>query len=298
MKNSQLRSNYSSPEDTQMEHIEIVSNSETLSATLFDSETNDTVLIIASATGVKQEYYHKFSQFLSENGVTVITFDYNGIGRSLTKPIKDLQHNAADWGINDLESVCQYVIKHYPNARKVILGHSIGGQLIGLAKSSAEFDKLILVAAQSGYWKFWVGFERIKMWFNWHVLFPSLIYTFGYLNSKKISGMENLPKNVAKQWRTWGKHRDYIQSDKSIILKYYDKITTDISAFSIADDAFAPQKAVEWMTSQYLNANTKSTQLNPADFGFEEIGHFGMFKDKFETTLWKMLLDEIKQPHT
>jgi predicted alpha/beta hydrolase len=277
-----------------MKQIKISSNSETISATLFESEKNNTVLIIASATGVKQEYYQKFSTYLSDNGVSVITFDYFGIGRSLTKPIKELNNNAADWGKNDLESVCQYVMKNYPDSKKVILGHSIGGQLIGLAASSTEFDKIILVAAQSGYWKFWKGIGRLKMWFNWYILFPTLLNLFGYLNSKKLSGMENLPNNVANQWRNWGKKPEYIQSDQSIVLKYYDKIELDISAFSIEDDDFAPKEAVEWMTSQYGNSNLKSTHLSPSDFGVKKIGHFGVFKDKFKSTIWEILQNEIK----
>lgn len=277
-----------------MKQIDISSNFETLSASLFESEKSDTVLIIASATGVRQEYYHKFSKYLSDNGVSVITFDYFGIGRSLTKPIKELDNNAADWGKNDLESVLQYIITHFPNSKKVILGHSIGGQLIGLAKSSAKVDKIILVAAQSGYWKFWKGIGRLKMWFNWYILFPVLLTLFGYLNSKKLSGMENLPKNVANQWRNWGKKPDYIQSDKSIALKYYEKIELDISAFSIEDDDFAPKKAVEWMTSQYRNSNVKSIHLKPTDFGVDKIGHFGVFKDNLKNTVWEILLNEIK----
>ncbi len=277
-----------------MEQIKILSNSETLSATLYKVEKADTILIIASATGVKQEYYQKFSKYLSNNGISVITFDYFGIGRSSTKPIKELGNNAADWGKNDLEYVMQYAIINYPNSKKVIVGHSIGGQLIGLAKSSTKFDKIILVAAQSGYWKFWKGIDRIKMWFNWYILFPTLIKLFGYLKSKKLSGMENLPKNVANQWRNWGKNPDYIQSDKSIALKYYDKIEIDISAFSIEDDHFAPKKAVEWMSNQYLKSKVKSIHLKPSDFGVKKIGHFGVFKDKFKTTIWRILLNEIK----
>ncbi|CAM1365313.1 alpha/beta hydrolase family protein [Tenacibaculum xiamenense] len=277
-----------------MKQIKIQTNSETLSAFLYETVKDDTILIIASATGVKQEYYQKFSRYLSENGVSVLTFDYNGIGRSLTKPIKELNTNAADWGKSDLEHVLQYAIKNYPNSKKVILGHSIGGQLIGLAKSSTKFNKIILVAAQSGYWKFWKGIGRIKMWFNWYILFPILLNLFGYLNSKKLSGMENLPKNVASQWKNWCKNPDYIQSDESIMLKYYDKIKIDISAFSIEDDSFAPQKAVEWMTNQYRNSKVKSTHLKPIDFGVKKIGHFGVFKNKFKTTIWKVLLNEIK----
>ncbi|WP_108803218.1 serine aminopeptidase domain-containing protein [Aquimarina sp. Aq107] len=120
-----------------IEEIEIKTKSGTLSASIFGATNpNDTVLIIASATGVKQEFYKKFAQFIAINGITVITFDYYGIGRSLKKPIKELKNNAADWGRIDLESVLKYTLKNFSASKKVLLGHSIGGQLIGLSETS------------------------------------------------------------------------------------------------------------------------------------------------------------------
>ena len=277
-----------------MKEIEISYKSEKLSATLFDDNNSETVLIIASATGVKQEYYSKFARYLENNGITVITFDYNGIGRSLKKPIKEIQTNAADWGRKDIESIIQFVIHNYPQSKKVILGHSIGGQLIGLAKSSKQLDKVILVATQSGYWKYWRGFARFKMWLNWYVLFPFLINIFGYLKSKKISGMENLPKNVANQWRNWGKNHNYIFGDNSIKETYYEELETNVTAYSIDDDDFAPKEAVEWMANRYKNAKRKSVHLNPSDFQAKKIGHFGVFKEGFKNSIWIEILAEIK----
>ncbi|MFK7787411.1 MAG: alpha/beta fold hydrolase [Crocinitomicaceae bacterium] len=276
-----------------MKEIEILSNSEPISATLFEGTNEETVLIIASATGVKQEYYKQLAQFMADSGITTITFDYNGIGRSLRKPIKKLTNNAADWGRNDLESIIQHVISAYPRARKVVLGHSIGGQIIGLAKSSVELDKLILVASQSGYWKLWSGKGRIRMWFNWFILFPVVIRLFGYMNSKKLSGMENLPKNVANQWRNWGKNEAYILGDVSIKQTFYDKIKGDLTAFSIDDDPYAPKKAVQWMVDQYAHSKKRSVHLKPADLGTKKIGHFGVFKERFKETIWIQLLNEI-----
>lgn len=260
---------------------------------MFDAHGSETVLIIASATGVKQEYYFKFAKYAQHNGITVITFDYTGIGRSLKKPIQEVKTNAADWGSNDLERIIQYVINNYPKSEKAILGHSIGGQLIGLAQSSCQMDKIVLVAAQSGYWKHWKGMARIKMWLNWYVLFPFLIATFGYLKSKKISGMEDLPKNVANQWRNWGKNSDYIFSDKSIKNTFYEAIEADMTAYSIDDDDFAPKAAVEWMTGKYKNARRKSVHLAPADFQADTIGHFGIFKERFKNTIWTQILKDI-----
>ena len=155
-----------------MTQIEIkTTNLNQITAQIYEAEKN-TVLIISSATGVKQSFYKKFADFVSANGITVITFDYSGIGLSLKKPIKQIKSSASDWGKNDLEAVIKFTKENYPNAKITLLGHSIGGQIIGLAKSSSEVQKIILLAAQSGYWKLWKGFDRVKMWTNLHILIP------------------------------------------------------------------------------------------------------------------------------
>ncbi len=277
-----------------MREINIESGTGILSATIFDSIDTKAVLVITSATGVKQSFYKKFAEYISSQNITVITFDYCGIGLSLKKPIKTLTNNAADWGTKDLDSVIRYAINNFTKHKKYLLGHSIGGQLAGLSKSLTEIDKVILVAAQSGYWKFWNGTERVKMWLNWHISFPLLTNLFGYLPSKKLTGMENLPKNVVIQWSKWGKNSDYILGDTSMEETFFEKYYSNITAFSIEDDKFAPEKAVEWMTTRYLNAKTKSVHLIPNDYNTNKIGHFGIFKDRFKDTIWKQLLNEIK----
>lgn len=277
-----------------MREINIESQNRVLSATIFGSSEAKVVLVIASATGVRQSFYKKFAEFISSQRIIVITFDYYGIGSSLKKPIKDITTNVADWGVKDLDSVINYSINNFPDCKRTILGHSIGGQLIGLSKLSSKMDKVILVAAQSGYWKYWNGVGRIKMWANWHILFPVLIKLFGYLPSKRISGMENLPKNVAKQWKDWSKKSNYLLSEIALEETVFDKLKTEITAFSIENDQFAPKKAVEWMTERFSQARIKSVHLIPIDYNTSKIGHFGIFKDKFRNNIWQMLLMEIK----
>ncbi len=266
-----------------------------ITATLYEASQKNAILIIASATGVKQSFYKKFSEFISDNGISVITFDYSGIGLSLKLPINQLQNNASDWGKIDLDAVIKYIRKQYPHSKVTLLGHSIGGQLIGLAKSSSEVQKLILVAAQSGYWKFWKGVEKLKMWANWHILFPALISTFGYLPSKKINGMENLPKNVAKQWSSWGRKPNYLFHEISEQDLFFKTIFVKIVAISIENDTNAPKEAVDWFTQKYQNANVTKLHLRASDYNTKDIGHFGIFREKSTDTLWKVLLDEIEK---
>jgi len=279
-----------------MKTIEIeTDNNYPIIATIYNDKQEHPVLVVASATGVKQSFYRKFSKFISENNITVITFDYQGIGLSLKRKIKEQQNNVQDWGSVDLENVIKYAKEKYPNSKISVLGHSIGGQLIGVAKSSPKVHKIILVSAQSGYWKFWKGFERLKMWMNWHVLFPLFIRIFGYMPSKKLSGMENLPKNVAKQLSNWGRKRDYLFSEIPPNLLYFNQIKSKITAISIENDSFAPKEAVDWLTQKFENAEIKRIHLEPKKYDTKNIGHFGIFKEKFKNNLWKLLLDEIKE---
>lgn len=264
-----------------------------ISATIYKGYSNLCV-IIASATGVRQEFYKRFAKFLVSKGIHVVTFDYSGIGGSLHGNIKESLVKATDWGKYDLEAVIQYAKLNYPNFRLVIVGHSVGGQLIGMAASSVLADKIILVAAQSGYWKWWKGLDRCKILMNWFIFFPVFIKLFGYLPSKRITGMENLPINVAKQWRNWCIHPDYFLGELQAGNLYFDKITNGITAISIEADAYAPVEAVNWLTGLFTSARIKKMHLQATNYSFHTIGHFGIFKEKFKRSIWNILLCEIE----
>lgn len=278
-----------------MKPIEIKTNDNNyIVANIYEADNSETVLIIASATGVKQSFYKKFAEYLCTKGITVITFDYSGIGESLQTSIKKVKTNVAHWGKVDLDSVIKHAKNNYSDSKLVVLGHSIGGQLIGLAKSSLEVNKILLVATQSGYWKLWKGKNRMKMWANWYLLFPILTNLFSYMPSKKISGMENLPKNVAKQWSSWGKNPNYLFDEFSEQNLYFNKISCPIVSLSIEDDFYAPKQAVDWFVNKFKKANIKRVHIIPSNYNSKNIGHFGMFRENFSETLWESIVKFVK----
>lgn len=263
-----------------------------VSATIYGIDIK-TVLIIVSATGVKQEFYRKFAEYISSDGIAVITFDYHGIGSSLNVPIQSINVTAAEWGSNDLDAVIQWAIAQFPHAGISILGHSIGGQLIGLAPSSTAVKRIILVAAQTGYWKYWPGFRKYLMWLNWYLLFPVLTRLFGYLPSKKFSGMENLPAGVALQWSNWCRKRNYLFDDISPEEQYFHKISATIVVVSIHNDPLAPASAVDWLAQKYRSKVLKTLHLKPENRQVASIGHFGLFKEKYQSTIWQLFRNEV-----
>ncbi len=255
---------------------------------------SDKIIIIVSAAGVAQSFYKKIAEFFQDNSISTITFDYTGIGKSLHGNIKKENSNLANWGNRDLEAVIKHVIETFPHHKKILLGHSIGGQLIGLAPSSCMADKIILVAVQSGYWKFWKGVSKIRMCVNWNLLVPVLTKLFGYLPSKKISRMENLPKNVAEEWAKWCRSSDYLFSSSSYNNLYFDRIKCKITSISIDDDFFAPKKSVEWLTAKFENAGIKRLHFSSENFNALKIGHFSLFTEKFKSSIWDILFEEAK----
>lgn len=72
-----------------MEHFQLTINEQrSVTGIRFIAAAADKILIIVPATGVLQSFYFKLATFLQQNGITVITFDYAGIGKSLNGSIK------------------------------------------------------------------------------------------------------------------------------------------------------------------------------------------------------------------
>jgi predicted alpha/beta hydrolase len=113
--------------------------------------------------------------------------------------------------------------------------------------------------------------------------------------SKRISGMENLPKNVAKQWSGWCRKPNYLFDEVSKQDLFFKNISVKAIAISIENDFYAPKDAVDFLTEKYENAEIKKLHLRPTEYNTNTIGHFGVFREKFENTLWKLVMNEIEK---
>jgi hypothetical protein len=74
---------------------------------------------------------------------------------------------------------------------------------------------------------------------------------------------------------------------------FFKNITVKVTAISLEGDFFAPQAAVDFLIDKYQNAEVQKRHLRPADHGVKAIGHFGIFREKFQDTLWQLLLGEV-----
>ena len=154
-------------------------------------------VIINPATGVLARYYHRYAAYLAAHGFAVLTYDYRGIGLSRPARLRGSGIRWRDWGERDFEAVVAFAHARDPHGSIAVVGHSIGGFLIGFAPSATRIDRVLTVGAQYAYWRDYAVARRRRLVLCWHVVMPALTRVFGYFPGKRLGWLEDLPAGVA-----------------------------------------------------------------------------------------------------
>lgn len=266
-----------------------------LAADVFEPETpHGPVVVINGAMGVRRRFYRPFAEFLRQHGMTVVIYDYRGIGESRPRSLRRFDATIADWGQRDFDGVLRWVAGSWAGRQVSVVGHSIGGQIIGQAGSAGAIGRVLLVASQSGYWRHWRGAWRPAMWTVWHVLIPALVRLAGLMPMALFGQGENLPRGVALQWAHWGRRPRYLFDPASgVDTAGYRRLQAPMRALSFADDPYAPLPAVEALTREYAAAQVEHCHIEPEPE--QGIGHFGFFRG-VRKDLWRDSLEWLALP--
>lgn len=278
-------------QDIAMQDIALqTSDDYTLAATLFEpAQPTQRVVLINSAMGVKRGYYAAFAQYLAESGFAVLTYDYRGIGdsRDGAATLRGFRASILDWAQRDQTAALDWLLARYPDSELSVVGHSLGGQIIGLTPYGERVHKLLAVGSQAGYWRLWDGVQRAKVALFWFGVIPTLTALMGYLPSRWLGLGEDLPAGVARDWGRGGRSPRYLLDlYGGTPDDHYATVSAAIRLLSFEDDTFAPRRAVEALRSFYPNAVSEHLHIRPADLNVSKIGHFGFFRPPFRETLW------------
>ncbi len=244
-------------------------------------------VLVASAMGVPRAYYAAFASFLARQGMAALTFDYRGIGGSRRGPLRRLEATLRDWGERDLAGAVDLLRARVPGTPLLWVGHSVGGQLLGIVED-VPIAGALLVGAQSGHWRLWSGARRAGIFALWHVLIPWLVPLLGKLPAALLGGGEDVPPGVALEWARWGRERDYVMSYAGPLGgRGFARHQGPIVSYAISDDALAPVRSVEALLGFYATPRKELRLVRPEDVGARVIGHFGFFRGRFEQTLWR-----------
>ncbi|MEP6505643.1 MAG: alpha/beta fold hydrolase, partial [Betaproteobacteria bacterium] len=160
-------------------------------------------VLISPATGARQHFYLRFAQWLAAQGHDVLVFDYRGIGLSLRGPLKRCTATLAEWGQQDQVAALEWLLRRTGGAQAVLVGHSAGGQMIGLLPNHHRIARLVGISASTGWFAGMRLAFRLRARFGLRLVVPLGIRLLGYGPTARIGLGENLPAGVARQWGQW-----------------------------------------------------------------------------------------------
>lgn len=253
-------------------------------------------VLINSATAVPRQIYKGFASYLAKRGSAVLTYDYRGTGDSRQKSLvgynqfKSLagfQASMADWAALDATAAVTWMRERYNNLPLGYVGHSFGGQALGLLPNNTEIARALLVASQAGYWGLMTSPERYRVYVLLNFIGVPLTKLLGYAPGQMGLGLD-LPKGVFLQWVRWVMSKRYMFDDPTLeAVANFSKYHGALRALCISDDPWTTRSAVELLCSGFASITPEIDVITPADVGAPRIGHFGFFRPQHRDTLWR-----------
>jgi predicted alpha/beta hydrolase len=268
-----------------------------LGATLFlPRGAKSHAVLINSATAVPRKIYRGFAGYLARRGCAVLTYDYRGIGNSRQKAVEGYNQprslvgfkaSMSDWAALDVTSAVDWMRERYHQLPLGYVGHSFGGQALGLLANNTEVARALLIASQAGYWKLMASPERYRVYAMLNFVGLPLTRLLGYMPGWTGLG-EDLPKGVFEQWVRWVMSERYLFTDPKLPgLSNFAKYRGALRSLCISDDPWATRPAVEMLCSGFSSITPDILTVTPADVGAAKIGHFGFFRPEHRDTLWR-----------
>jgi predicted alpha/beta hydrolase len=250
------------------------------------------VVVIGNALGVPRRFYAKFSSYLAENGFATLTFDYRGSADSLDREAGARGFDLAQWGERDIQAALVSAGKKFPWLPLHYLGHSCGGQLLGLAPDSTKLTSIVLIAATMPQAKFWSFPKNLGLWFLWRIVIPLAAAGRKFFPARALKlGSGDLPVGVVRQWADWALSDGYLFSraaDQET--GRYAALRVSLLCVHATDDTYAPPAAVRAMRAHYSGCKQEEWILDPDRVSGRAIGHLGYFKQNMKTSLWRDLV--------
>ncbi len=234
-------------------------------------------VLIGPATGAPQRFYQPFAAFLASKGFDVLTWDWRGIGESRHGfSLRDARLRMRAWGEQDLTAAIAWAERRQSAGGIAFVGHSFGGQALGLAPNAALVRRAVFVASQHGWLGNWPLYKRPALALFFHLAMPLAARILGRFPSSRVGLGEDLPEGVALEWARWCRSRDYHGTWTG-----HARLEIPLFLMSFDDDPIAPERAAAALLLKYPKARTRHTHRSA-----EGLGHFGFFRAGRAPALW------------
>ena len=225
----------------------------------------------------------------------MLTYDYRGTGdsrqKSLTgynqpKSLVGFKASMSDWAAQDVTAAVAWMRERYHDLPFAYVGHSFGGQALGLLANNTEISRALLIAAQAGYWKLMTSPERYRVYALLNFVGLPLTRTLGYMPGKAGLGMD-LPKDAFLQWVSWVMSPRYLFDSKLEALQNFREVQRRVARAvpvrrSLGDAAGGRAAVLRLYLDQARDHHRDARRHRR-----HAIGHIGFFRSEHRDTLWR-----------
>lgn len=254
------------------------------------------VVLIHSATAVPQTFYIGFAEYLAELGFETITYDYRGIAGSAPARLRGFRASMSDWALKDAEGVQLWARSTYPDKPLLAVGHSFGGNVIGLCDSTRHLTAAAMVAGHAGCLRFIMPWaERLRVYLMVRGLFPLINAVLGYIPSRRLGFGEDLPQEAGRNWVHWSSLPNCFFDVADLEApRRFARVRIPLVSISLEDDLWATPPAVDLLTSFFVQARLEHWKICGAREGTGPIGHLGYFRRRHRPILWPRLAQWLR----
>jgi predicted alpha/beta hydrolase len=179
----------------------------------------------------------------------------------------------SDWAALDVAAAVAWMRERYKTLPLNYIGHSFGGQALGLLANNTEVSRALLIAAQAGYWKLMASPERFRVYALLNFVGLPLTRVLGYAPGWSRTRRGPAEGRVRAMGRL-GDVRTLFFSDQPSRLDEFPKTIAARCALCLSDDPWATPPAVGCCVRDIRDKPGNLT-IAPANVGAARIGHFG-----------------------
>lgn len=244
------------------------------------------VLLIAPALGVPASFYRAYAAFMAARGFTVLRFNYRGIGASGVDADPTLMR-LAKWGQQDMYTMIGEARRLAEQDPVYLVGHSVGGQVFGLAENANQLQGVVLVAASFPHWTRGPWPYRLRLLMLFHLLVPALTRLRDRFPAPAL-GLSNkdMPSRLVRDWGQWVSEKDYLLSPRFSLAadEAYQALCMPALAFEFADDDIVPPAATKKLYDSYPRLQISVRRKEPSK---PMVGHVGFFRESCGRPFWE-----------
>lgn len=231
------------------------------------------MVVICPAMGVRATYYRPFAEQLRAAGLTVAVADLRGTGTSIPTPSRACRYGYREL-VADIGAVLDHLEPRLAGRTRVLLGHSLGGQVAVLHAALSEdprIDGLALVAVGLPYWR---GFPAPRR----HLVLP---YTQAIAATARLlrvwpgwSFGGRQARGVIRDWAYTARTGRFPALDGVDTESVVRQIRTPVLAISVDDDQYTPHATLDLICDKLDVADVRRHRYTVAEAGGARLDHF------------------------